>query len=582
MYTVYILPFVSLVQSLHDINAQQQTTKSGSSLMISSLSSTSAASMESTSTTSMTSESSAEQRAISWLFTQRDPRDFGFRNDTALVLITIQLARSLGHYSSILPEAIDIALAGKQLEVETVVSLWRHSTIPPPPLRLALSCLALSSLCRDPRQFHGHDLIGALLHNHHQQESQQQSDQRHQHQTQAQLQLQHLHPAKDNKDRDGDVNESGIGVPHLSDLEFGYAMLAACAARVHVRKRDVRRLLDVAGSPQRHNIDTLSITIMTLRCIIVYDHRHRNWLHSIRKPSLYLARQQLADGSFGNVYNTVLAMQALTTAHSSYWSATDAHRWLELHQDPDGAFTDPGLTSMAIMALMGTSMDAVRRLGDSSVCGDNAMSIAFSHSGGGEITDIVDGGEIDGASDTGGNGNNNSISLAAAGGVAMERDIAASLDRHLNNNNLGKAQYYLPSININNNKEENQQQQNVTVSYTLWIGQSNISSERVLASVSITTTAVRNATFYTVMVLAAELDPAHFAFEASQWPNGHYVHTIAGHREEPMGYHYWLLYRLDNKPDPQHPPGSHQVAPVGVDDLLVEDGDHFLFWYKKL
>lgn len=59
-----------------------------------------------------------------------------------------------------------------------------------------------------------------------------------------------------------------------------------------------------------------------------------------------------------------------------------------------------------------------------------------------------------------------------------------------------------------------------------------------------------------------ELDP-HYAFESSEWPNGHYVHSIAGYKEEPMGYHYWLLYRLPELPDPQAPPGNHLVAPVG-------------------
>ena len=68
------------------------------------------------------------------------------------------------------------------------------------------------------------------------------------------------------------------------------------------------------------------------------------------------------------------------------------------------------------------------------------------------------------------------------------------------------------------------------------------------------------------MQIAAEMHPK-FKFEASEWPNGHYVHTIAGHKEEPMGYHYWLLYRLPEKPDPASPPGNQLVAPVGKDTI---------------
>lgn len=64
------------------------------------------------------------------------------------------------------------------------------------------------------------------------------------------------------------------------------------------------------------------------------------------------------------------------------------------------------------------------------------------------------------------------------------------------------------------------------------------------------------------MQMAMEQDP-HFTFEASEWPNGHYVHTLAGYKEEPMGYHYWLLYRLPEVPDPSAPPANQLVAPVG-------------------
>ena len=97
----------------------------------------------------------------------------------------------------------------------------------------------------------------------------------------------------------------------------------------------------------------------------------------------------------------------------------------------------------------------------------------------------------------------------------------------------------------------------VNVSYTLWVG-SNVNE-----TYSLTVTAPKNETFYEVMLLAAEMSP-HFQFVASEWPNGHYVHTIAGYKEEPMSYHYWLLYRLTTPPDPASPPGNQLVAPGGT------------------
>lgn len=83
----------------------------------------------------------------------------------------------------------------------------RHHEIPITPPKLAQYCLALSALCQDPRQFHGHDLIGSLQH----------------------------HEA-------------------VHDLDFAYATLAACTARAHVRKKQIRRLLDIANTAKDHNI----------------------------------------------------------------------------------------------------------------------------------------------------------------------------------------------------------------------------------------------------------------------------------------------------------------------------------------
>ena len=101
----------------------------------------------------------------------------------------------------------------------------------------------------------------------------------------------------------------------------------------------------------------------------------------------------------------------------------------------------------------------------------------------------------------------------------------------------------------------------VNVSYTLWVG-SNVNE-----TYNICVTAVKNETFYNIMLLAAEMSP-HFQFQASDWPNGHYVHTLAGYKEEPMSYHYWLLYRLPSSPEPSLPPGNQFVAPGGNSKLL--------------
>lgn len=91
----------------------------------------------------------------------------------------------------------------------SVNPLFRHHESPPPLGRLAAYTLALGALCKDPRSFHGRDLVAALL---------------------------HREP------------------PH--DLEFAYATLAACSSAAHVRRRHIRRLLDIANAAADHSLGT--------------------------------------------------------------------------------------------------------------------------------------------------------------------------------------------------------------------------------------------------------------------------------------------------------------------------------------
>ena len=97
-------------------------------------------------------------------------------------------------------------LSIKQMEIDILNMLDKHNsktmTIPKPiePDRLARFILSLGSLCKDPRHFHGHDLV--LLVQHH------------------------------------DTSQ---------DDEFALAALATCSSAIHVRKRQIRRLLDIAS-----------------------------------------------------------------------------------------------------------------------------------------------------------------------------------------------------------------------------------------------------------------------------------------------------------------------------------------------
>lgn len=82
----------------------------------------------------------------------------------------------------------------------------RHESSPSPK-DLALYSIALNSLCRDPRQFYGLDLISNINH----QET-------------------------------------------LIDLEFAVSSLAVCTSGTHVRKRQIRRLLDITEQNKQTSV----------------------------------------------------------------------------------------------------------------------------------------------------------------------------------------------------------------------------------------------------------------------------------------------------------------------------------------
>ncbi|XP_028177678.1 uncharacterized protein CG3556 [Ostrinia furnacalis] len=416
-------------------------------------------------------EGQAIQKALQYLLQHRQP-DWGWGNDTHHVMLTLQLANNTG--KEIEQQGLEMQLSAKQMEIEILLMMSKHHESPPPLGRLAAYTLALGALCKDPRSFHGRDLVTALL---------------------------HREP------------------PH--DLEFAYATLAACSSAAHVRRRHIRRLLDIANAAADHSLDTISMVILALRCV-VQDHRHRSLIHFVRRPMAGLARQQHPDGSFGSLTTTALAIQALEDSDSGpgahqHWSLPAARKWLLERQNPDGGWGDVAKTAAAVAALTPASLAAVRP----PHCSDKLLESRH------EPLDS--------------NGGDGSLKLAYQSGQSSNDSDA----------------------------------RNVSFTYTLWLG-TNVTENFTLHMV-----APRNISFYHVMQMAADQNPK-FKFEASEWPNGHYVHTLAGHKEEPMGYHYWLLYRLPEIPDPASPPGNQLVAPVGVDDLLVEDGEHYLFWYKKL
>lgn len=97
--------------------------------------------------------------------------------------------------------------------------------------------------------------------------------------------------------------------------------------------------------------------------------------------------------------------------------------------------------------------------------------------------------------------------------------------------------------------------------YAIWFASKPTANDTVtLAMIS-----PSNTTFYQAMVQASDIDP-RFGFEAHEWPNGHYIHTIGDKQEDPSSFNYWLLYKLLAEPDPSNPPGNEFIKSVKITD----------------
>ncbi|XP_069704751.1 uncharacterized protein [Periplaneta americana] len=280
------------------------------------------------------------------------------------------------------------------------------------------------------------------------------------------------------------------------------------------------------ASPPGNNfvtpVDTLSMVLLALNCI-VRDHRNRNLDHYIKKPNVGLAEQQHPDGSFGNLHSTALAVQALEAADSElagnggnigpvHWNHSSAINYLVSRQAPDDSFGDVFTTTEVVLGLGPRRLSSVRDLN----CGSGNSAGTFTAS---------------------------VAKLHPSTATTLPPTAVASADSNLTVEGMTPRK---------NPKGDDL----ATVTYTLWVG------TNVTENFTVSVTAKKNSTFYHIMQIAAEQD-SHYVFEATEWPNGHYVHTIAGYKEEPSCYHYWLLYQVPTLPEPASPPGNNFVTPVG-------------------
>ncbi|CAL8115682.1 unnamed protein product [Orchesella dallaii] len=251
--------------------------------------------------------------ALEWLQTKRTD-EYGWPSgDTARIVIA--LASAVKDWPT--KNDLEARLIVKQLEIELLEKLLSKDTVPISPAEVCYFALALSASCRDPHNFHGHNLI-VSLEKHHE-----------------------------------DVDYQGY------PAAFGYAFtsLVSCMSGAHTHKHQARRLLQIArddsSSTRMYSVDTRATALIALECI--RNRKTSDFLsRHIIGPMHAISKLQLEDGTFGNLHTTALTIQALSGLHGAEinWNKSATVHALESLQEPNGSFLDsPKETADAVIAI---------------------------------------------------------------------------------------------------------------------------------------------------------------------------------------------------------------------------------------
>lgn len=224
------------------------------------------------------------------------------------------------------------------------------------------------------------------------------------------------------------------------------------------------------------------MVLLALRCIVT-DHRHRHLQHFVRRPARGLASQQGPRGSFGSLRSTALAMQALQDLEpdpAGKWNRSAASKWILDRQRTDGGWTEEPLQDGQDPSIgVGLTADIILALGWKGL---------------------------------------------GAVRVLQCDHVVREINENPSENGEPKLAY---PVGLTSSVEESEAR-NISYTYTLWVG-SNVTEAFSLSLIS-----PKNTSFFRAMTQAAEID-SRFTFEAREWPNGHYVHTLAEKKEEPRG-----------------------------------------------
>ncbi|CAG7722831.1 unnamed protein product [Allacma fusca] len=117
------------------------------------------------------------------------------------------------------------------------------------------------------------------------------------------------------------------------------------------------------------------------------------------------------------------------------------------------------------------------------------------------------------------------------------------------------------------------------VAYHVW---NNPIPEKAVGNPGQTCSVPKGKTFGDVMDLAALKNPQGYGFNFTRFDFGRMITSIGGVSQDPGNGLYWMLFQLDDEPKPENPPTRKNLASYGVDGMIIERDDIFLFWLTNM
>lgn len=259
-------------------------------------------------TTTTASSSASSRKPLTWIpsrfdvlhksvqhvIEMRDVR-WGWGRATPKVVTALSLANQ--SYFDL--DNHDGLMTKKQLEVQLALDLMKHAEKPMRIHDLIHYVHALLATCNSPKDFHGVNIVRLLK------------------RTIAQRQMKGLF-----------VNPSAyLALCNAGDFSDSY----------------LRKLKNMAyrRSEEQRWLDIQAYALMAISCRVLTNRKNtKEWLHLKKDVARNITEWQQTDGSFGNVYSTGLALQALIAAEEpgTEGSKGRAMTYLLMKQDWQGSF----------------------------------------------------------------------------------------------------------------------------------------------------------------------------------------------------------------------------------------------------